>query len=150
MNYKETIENRIPEMARDYTEDWDGYGSKPASKIAIDRAIEILKKLEKYNIDCPSIYAISNGDVEMLWVWYGHNKKDRKRWTLTLTVSENSIDDQGDCLFFEFNAKEGIESYMKDFDKQKESFYLYFNHEDDLPEGMINKLNELEEWKKLN
>jgi len=148
--YKETIEHRIPEILETCSKkDWDSYNAEPVSVAAVGKISLLLGRFEKMGIACPDeIYAVPDGDVELIWEWYKGDwkipvdKQERYEWTMIIAVSENSLDGKGDCLFFEFDVRDGVSK------NDPKDFHLYFNCMDGVfPKEMVDKINQLVKWK---
>jgi len=146
--YKETLEKNIPRIIEECSEpNWDSYNSVPISKVAIDKAISILKRLEQAGMECPIISPCPDGDVDLEWDWHKGDwrvpveKQERYAWTIIISVSEKAIDGEGDCMFFENDARNGVSK------KDSRSFHLYFNYQDEFPKEMLEKLKSMEEFR---
>ena len=154
--YKETIEVRIPEILKECSEpNWDSYHAEPVSKIALDRTVEILKRLEMIDVPCPEVYADADGDVELGWNWSKGDwripldKQERYAWEIIIVISNHNLDGPSTdeeangykCMFFESDNREGVSK------NGTKNFHLYFNYEDEFSKEMVDKLNQLKEWK---
>ena len=109
MTYKDLLEKEIPEMLKECSvKDWDGYGSDPVSPIALQRSIEIIKKLESIGVSAPHISADNDGCVELEWHWskgdwrIAVEKQERYVWDIIIEIVDQWSIKGSTILFYVF------------------------------------------------
>ncbi|MGH9833350.1 MAG: hypothetical protein ACREBD_11345 [Blastocatellia bacterium] len=61
-----TALRKIAELAK-LQENWDSYGSRPIQGAAIERTIELLRELSKFDLPLPQIFPVPGGGIQLEW-----------------------------------------------------------------------------------
>lgn len=61
-----TVVEKIAELAR-LSENWDSYGSRPIQPAAIEKTIELLRELSKFDLPLPQIFPVPGGGIQLEW-----------------------------------------------------------------------------------
>ena len=146
--YKELIDIIIPKIVERCLD--LQYSPKPIASETINRTIKVLKKFESLNIICPNVYSDGDACIEINWHWSKGDwtipidKQERYCWDLIIDISDEVIDEKGNCMFMNFDCRKGLSKSLL------EKELIFFNYTDSIPNHLIERIREFEIWVNTN